>query len=140
MWRGDLEDEPGRLSGFTRDRAAILDAFAESRREGKIAAVAPFPYTAGFCDEIIAGGFDGITVYLNPLERELVPQIERAADAGMATIAIRPLCAGKALASATPAECVRTVLAQRGVATAVVTYSSLEHLTELSSYGPASSR
>jgi aryl-alcohol dehydrogenase-like predicted oxidoreductase len=135
MWRGDLKDEPGRLAGFARDRAAILDAFAESKREGKLGAVAPFPYTAGFCDDIIAGGFDGIAVYLNPIERDLVPQIERAADAGMATIAIRPLCAGKALASTTPAECVRMVLGQRGVATAVVTYSSLEHL-----YGLTSSR
>jgi aryl-alcohol dehydrogenase-like predicted oxidoreductase len=131
MWRGDLKDESGRLAGFARDRDDILDAFAESSHEGKLGAVAPFPYTAGFCDAVIAGGFDGIAVYLNPLELDMVPQIERAADARMSTIAIRPLAAGKALGSTSPADCIRLVLGHRGVATAVVSYSSLDHLREL---------
>lgn len=132
MWRGDLKDEPGRLAGFARAAPELAEAFAALRAAGKLGAVATFPYTAGFCDAVIDARFgDAIAVYLNPLERELVPQIERAADAGMATVAIRPLAAGKAVAEVSPGDCLRGVLGQRGVATAVVTYSSLEHLKQL---------
>jgi aryl-alcohol dehydrogenase-like predicted oxidoreductase len=132
MWRGDLKDEAGRLAGFARQRDEISDAFAALRGEGMLGAVAPFPYSVGFADAVIeAAVSEGITVYLNPVEREMVPQIERAARAGMGTIAIRPLAAGKALATASPVECVREVLAQGGVATAVVSYSSSEHLDAL---------
>ncbi|MBK9072027.1 MAG: aldo/keto reductase [Myxococcales bacterium] len=132
MWRGDLKDEAGRLRGFSAQIDEIVDAFAELKRAGKVAAVAPFPYTAAFADALIShGGFDGLAVYLNSLERDMVPQIERAADAGMGTIAIRPLAAGKALAAASPAQCLAEVLRQRGVNCAVVTYSSLAHLEDL---------
>lgn len=132
MWRGDLKDEAGRLAGFDRDYDELLRAFDELRTAGKIGAVAPFPYTGGFADAFIArGGFEGLSVYLNPLEREMVPQIERAADAGMGTIAIRPLAAGKALGPTDPGVCLRDVVAQRGVTSAVVGYSSREHLAGL---------
>ena len=132
MWRGDLKDERGRLDGFARQRDELRDAFDALRRSGKIGAVAPFPYTAGFADAVIDAGLcEGLAVYLNPVEREMVPQIERAAAARMATVAIRPLAAGKALEATSPAACIGSVLAQRGVATAVVTYSSSEHLREL---------
>jgi len=132
MWRGDLKDELGRLYGFARQRDEVRDAFDALRRSGKIGAVAPFPYTAGFADAVIDAGLcEGLAVYLNPVEREMVPQIERAAAAGMATVAIRPLAAGRALEATSPGACIGSVLAQRGVATAVVTYSSSEHLREL---------
>jgi aryl-alcohol dehydrogenase-like predicted oxidoreductase len=131
MWRGDLKDEPGRLVGFARQREQIRGAFERARQAGKMGAVAPFPYTAGFCDATIDAGLDGITVYLNPVEREMVPQIARAHAAGIGTVAIRPLSAGKALATANPAACIRSVLGEPGVATAVVTYSSPEHIAEL---------
>jgi len=132
MWRGSLQDEPGRLAGFAHQLDELRDAFVALRTAGKVGAVATFPYTAGFCDAVIDARFgDGIAVYLNPLEREMVPQIERAADAGLATLAIRPLAAGKAVPATSPRECIQGVLAQRGVGTAVVTYSSLDHLREL---------
>ncbi|MBX3154679.1 MAG: hypothetical protein KF773_01680 [Deltaproteobacteria bacterium] len=132
MWRGDLKDEPGRLAGLDAQAGALAEAFAALRAAGKIGAVAPFPYTPGFADAAIeAGCFDGLAVYLNPLEREMLPQIERCAARGLGVVAIRPLCAGKALATASPATCVRGVLSERGVASAVVTYSSAAHLREL---------
>ena len=190
MWRGDLADEPGRLAGFDRERGAIRAAFDALRGKGKLGAVAPFPYTAAFADRVIGGGgpgagapddggpgsggsgaggplCEGLAVYLNPAERELLPQIRAAARAGMGTVAIRPLAAGKAVAAAAPAaaaaaappvaagaagapaarppgaagapaarppgaaDCVREVLAEPGVATAVVTFSSRAHLDEL---------
>lgn len=144
MWRGDLKDEPGRLAAFSRERGAIRAAFDALRAKGKLGAVAPFPYTAGFADRVIGGpatsgaaaGQDsplceGLAVYLNPAEREMLPQIRAAARAGMGTVAIRPLAAGQALAGTTAAACVREVLAEPGVATAVVTFSSRAHLDEL---------
>jgi len=131
MWRGDLKDEPGRLAGFVRQRDEIRAAFERARRAGKLGAVAPFPYTGAFCDATIDAGLDGIAVYLNPVEREMVPQIARAHAAGIGTVAIRPLSAGKALDAASATACIRSVLAEPGVATAVVTYSSPEHLREL---------
>jgi hypothetical protein len=83
---------------------------------------------------------EGLAVYLNPVEHEMLPQIRAAAGAGMGTIAIRPLAAGRALAGGAPpggpaaagaSACVREVLAEPGVATAVVTFSSRAHLDEL---------
>jgi len=149
MWRGDLTDEPGRLAAFARELPAIRAAFAALRGKGKLGAVAPFPYTAAFADLVIAGGAgggdraplcEGLAVYLNPVERELLPQIRAAARAGMGIVAIRPLAAGRALEAgatigatvgSTAAACVREVLAEPGVATAVVTFSSRAHLDEL---------
>jgi hypothetical protein len=159
MWRGDLKDEPGRLAGFARARGTIRAAFDALRGKGKLGAVAPFPYTAAFADAVIGDGAaqgddaplcEGLAVYLNAAERELLPQIRAAARAGMGTVAIRPLAAGKAVAVAaappaaagadadvagapprTAAACVREVLAEPGVATAVVTFSSRAHLDEL---------
>jgi aryl-alcohol dehydrogenase-like predicted oxidoreductase len=138
MWRGDLKDEPGRLAGFAREREAIRAAFDALRAKGKLGAVAPFPYTAAFADQVIEGTgggagplCEGLAVYLNPLELELLPQIRAAARAGMGTVAIRPLAAGRAVADLQAAACVHGVLAEPGVTTAVVTYSSLAHLGEL---------
>ena len=140
MLRGDLADEPGRLAAFARELPAIRAAFDALRDKGKLGAVAPFPYTAAFADLVIGGGDDGgaplcegLAVYLNPVEHELLPQIRAAARAGMGIVAIRPLAAWRALteARASAAACVREVLAEPGVATAVVTFSSRAHLDEL---------
>jgi aryl-alcohol dehydrogenase-like predicted oxidoreductase len=132
MWRGDMKDEPGRLRAFSAAVPDIADAFAQLRAAGKVGAVAPFPYTTGFADAALAATcFDGLTVYFNPLERDMLGQIEAAAAAGLGIVALRPLFAGKALAGSSPAECVRSVLAQPGVTTTVVSYSSLAHLDDL---------
>ena len=149
MRRGDLKVEPGRLAHFARELPAIRAAFDALRARGKLGAVAPFPYTAAFADLVIGGASggdgaplcEGLAVYLNPVEHELLPQIRAAARAGMSVVAIRPLAAGRALAAgeaAAPAAlvpsaaaCVREVLAEPGVATAVVTFSSRAHLDEL---------
>jgi hypothetical protein len=61
----------------------------------------------------------------------MVPHIERAANAGMGAVTIRPFAAGKALASTTPAEYIRWVLDQPGVTTTVGRCSSPEHLSTL---------
>jgi len=139
MWRGDLKNEADRLQRFRAASAEISDAFAELRTAGKIGAVAPFPYTPAFAELVIDLGWDGLAVYLNPLEQEYLPQILRAAAAGSSTIAIRPLAATKALASVCVDDCVRSVLSRPGVATAVVSYSSIQHLEELTSAARARS-
>jgi aryl-alcohol dehydrogenase-like predicted oxidoreductase len=133
MWRGDLKQEPDRLAGFVRQRDELRDAFDELRRAGKLGVVSPFPYTAAFADHVIeAGTYAGLAVYLNQLEREYLPQIRAAAAAGMGVVALRPLAAGKAVTNGTGAASgVRSVLGEPGVVTAVVSYSSHDHLHDL---------
>ncbi len=139
MWRGDLKQEQERLAGFARQREAIQAAFDALRREGKIGAVATFPYTTGFADAMLSAHFgDGLAVYLNPIEQEMRGQVERAASMGAGVIAIRPLAAGQAAAAGiAAATCLQEVLGREGVSTAVVTYSSPEHLDELVRAVPA---
>jgi aryl-alcohol dehydrogenase-like predicted oxidoreductase len=132
MWRGDMRDEAGRLAAYRESMALVRDAFTRLKREGKVGCVAPFPYTSGFADVAIdSAAFEGLTIYLNPVEHEMDPQAARAVEAGMGIISIRPLGAGKALAGASATECVRSVLGQPGVATTIVSFSSLEHAAEL---------
>lgn len=132
MWRGDLKQESARLAGLREAHAALMDAFRELREQGKIGQVSVFPYSAEFADICTdLGGFDSLCVYLNPVEQEMLPQIARAGAAGISTIAIRPLAAGKALGGASPRECVRFVLDTPHVSHAVVTFSSAAHLLDL---------
>ena len=133
MWRGDLKQEEARLTGFARQRDAIRLSFDALRKEGKIGAVVTFPYTTGFASAALAALVgDGLAVYLNPIEKEMVPYIERAAAAGAGVVAIRPLAAGDAAGAGIDVQtCVRDVLSRRGVCTAVVTYSSVQHMEEL---------
>ncbi len=133
LWRGDLENEPGRLTGFANQRGDLQAAFADLRQAGKIGAVVTFPYTAAFAEQTHSTGFgQGLAVYFNSVEQEMVPQIARAARSGMGVVAIRPFAGGKSLAAGSPpGACIEAVLRQPGVTTAVVTYSSVEHLLEL---------
>lgn len=132
MWRGDLKNEESRLAGLVDRRSQLAHAFDELRCAGKIGAVAPFPYTQGFADRSIESSlFEGLTVYLNPVEQEMRPQIAAAVARGMGIVALRPFAAGKALASATPRVCIQSVLATAGVTTTVASFSSQVHLDEL---------
>ena len=128
MWRGDLTREQDRLSGFTAQRDSIREAFALLRREGKVGAVLPFPYTLAFAEKVRSEeSFDGLTVYLNPLEVDHVPFL-----GWKATVALRPLAAGRVLeAGYKPATAIAWALAHPGVSTTVVSYSSAAHLREL---------
>jgi aryl-alcohol dehydrogenase-like predicted oxidoreductase len=130
MWRGDLNREQDRLNGFMARRDSIHEVFASLRREGKVGAVLPFPYTVAFAEKVLAEeSFDGMTVYLNPLELDYVPFL-----GPKATVALRPLAAGRVLeVGYKPATAIEWALAHPGVATAVVSYSSAEHLKELCS-------
>jgi aryl-alcohol dehydrogenase-like predicted oxidoreductase len=133
MWRGDLKDEEARLAGFSRQRDEIQAAFDALRVAGKIGAVATFPYTLGFADAVLSARFGGgLAVYLNPIEHEMQGRVDRADALRAGVIAIRPLAAGKAAAAGIDAAtCLRDVLGRPAVSTAVVTYSSVEHMEEL---------
>lgn len=133
MWRADLKNEPARLEGVATQRGELVAVFHRLQRAGKIGAVAPFPYTAGFADLLLDPELcAGLAVYLNPNEREMSAHLVRAADLGMGGIAIRPLAAGAAVTGAhTARSCLQMVLGHPGVTTAVVSYSSAKHLAEL---------
>jgi len=133
MWRGDLKDEEARLAGFARQRDEMQAAFNALRKEGKIGAVATFPYTVGFANAVLSARFsDGLAVYLNPFEQEMLGHVDRAAAIGAGIVAIRPLAAGRAAEEGIDvATCIRDVFSKPAVSTAVVTYSSLGHMEEL---------
>lgn len=132
MWRGDLKQEAQRLDGLRAQRDEMLACFGRLKQAGKIRRLALFPYSTGFASLALElTCVDALVVYLNPLELEMVPNIQQAASAGVDTIAIRPLSAGKALEAGSVEACVRFVLEHPGVSGAVVTYSTLAHLDEL---------
>ncbi|HKK48797.1 MAG TPA: aldo/keto reductase [Alkalispirochaeta sp.] len=88
-------DDAVRRGEFDRDRDDLFEESERLKQEGKIAALASFPYTVGFASHAIESGiYDGIVTYFNILETEwldLFPAIEAC---GMGVIGIRPLCAG----------------------------------------------
>lgn len=89
------EDDAIRTREFDRDKEALVTETDRLRQEGKVGALASFPYTVPFARHAVASGvYGGLVIYLNLLETEwleLFPEMERR---GMGVIGIRPLCAG----------------------------------------------
>lgn len=151
MWRGDLKDEPTRLARLQAQLPEIAAAVAALQKTGKIGVVTAFPYTSGCAELLLDQSWNqGFTLYLNPLELEMLPFLEKVRAAGAGTIALRPLAAGRmaeaaqspsgasqsaeaALAGASQSAggALAWALAQSGVCTGVVSFSSLPHLDQL---------
>jgi aryl-alcohol dehydrogenase-like predicted oxidoreductase len=71
-------------------------------------------------------------LYVNSFETEMLTIVERSADAGQGTVALRPLAAGRAATTPEgPAGALAWALAKPGVSTGVVSFSSTQHLDEL---------
>ncbi|MEX2443014.1 MAG: aldo/keto reductase [Alkalispirochaeta sp.] len=89
------QDDAIRIREFDRDKDELREETEKLKQEGKIAALASFPYTVGFAERAIGSGvYDGVVTYFNILETEwldLFPMIEAR---GMGVVGIRPLCAG----------------------------------------------
>ncbi len=138
----------------------IRAAFDALRAKGKLGAVAPFPYTAAFADLVIAGGEAGArcrplcgwpctwTPSSTRCCRRSAPprrpgwvssRSGRSPPGGRSRRPIRPrlprrlprAAAAPPAPAPSAAACIREVLAEPGVATAVVTFSSRAHLDEL---------
>jgi aryl-alcohol dehydrogenase-like predicted oxidoreductase len=135
------EDAP-RLAILARDGAAAEDAWSGLKADGRIGALAVFPYS----DALLRASLDlpwvdGLVTYLNPVELEAAPYLDRLAEEGRGLAAIRPLAAGKALEDArlsdgldvAPEDRAAFALAfslmHPAVASSILTVSSAEHVS-----------
>jgi len=88
-------DDAIRIREFDRDRDDLLEESEKLKQEGKISALASFPYTVGFAEHAIGSGvYDGVVTYFNLLETEWLDLFPALEERGMGVVGIRPLCAG----------------------------------------------
>lgn len=143
LLRYDLKQPEARAALFDRDADVVSRSVEALKRAGKIRSMVSFPYT----DTIALRALDlpecdGLALYVNPLELDSVPLLDRAHAAGKNVLAIRPLAAGRMLTEA-PSEALaraieheptervlaafRYALAHPAVVTTVASLGSIPH-------------
>jgi aryl-alcohol dehydrogenase-like predicted oxidoreductase len=131
MWRGNLEDETGRIRGFSESANRILEVVDQAKYLGKIKSFHCFPYTFEFAQQALEAPFvDGLTIYRNPLEIKYDPLLARAQAIGKRVLVIRPFKAGEALADIGVANLIKFSANSPAVDGIVVSCSSIKHLEE----------
>ena len=96
MVRHTPNDDAPRLAILERDRDAVAEAAQRLKAEGKIGALAVFPYSEPFRAAALAEPFvDGLVDYLNPHELEAAPWLDALQERGQGFVAMRPLFAGE---------------------------------------------
>jgi hypothetical protein len=133
MWRNGLENDEERVAAFKNNADALSWVAAELKSKGKIERLLCFPYSPGFADEAVRiEGIDGLTVYRNQQETEYDSAIDNCAKAGKMAFVIRPLNAGKVLATdkVTAADHVRNSLDMSAIEAGIISSNSLDHLRE----------
>ena len=89
-----------RIAALHEGLPQFIDEWEQLRRSGKVGALASFPYTLRFADEIIPLDFcDGLAAYLNPGELEHRGHLDDLMNRERGFLAIRPMFAGKVLES-----------------------------------------
>lgn len=97
-----LEDRY-RLPLFEACRDEVAATALRLQEAGKIGCLTVFPYTTEFAEAALGLGWcDGLTSYLNPVERECVPYLDAMEGRGQFFLAIRPLYAGLLASGAHP--------------------------------------
>ena len=95
MVRHTPNDDTPRLAILERDGAAVAEAAQMLKAEGKIGALAVFPYGEPFRRAVLAESFvDGLVDYLNPSELEAAPWLDALHARRQGFVAMRPLFAG----------------------------------------------
>jgi aryl-alcohol dehydrogenase-like predicted oxidoreductase len=85
-----------RLSTLASCRDELEATWADLRREGKVGALASFPYARPFAERVLdLPACEGLVTYLGPAELEMAPLLDGLAAAGQGFVAIRPLLAGR---------------------------------------------
>ncbi len=84
-----------RIAEFRETADDLREEFTRLKQEGKVQALASFPYTFGFAREAVTSGiYDGLVAYFNVLETEWLDLFPAMAERGMGFVGIRPFCAG----------------------------------------------
>ena len=143
MVRHTPNDDAPRLAILTRDGAAAQDTWGQLKADGKISALAMFPYSDAVLRASLAlPWIDGLVTYLNPLELDAAPYLDRLATEGRGFMAIRPLLAGKVSNNAPfwdgldiappdrPAFAIAFSLMHPAIASTILTASSPVHLDQ----------
>jgi aryl-alcohol dehydrogenase-like predicted oxidoreductase len=131
LLRFDLKQEDARLRIFADAQEEIADTVAALKAQGKIGAVVAFPYTRTLAEPVVKGAWcDGLALYLNPLEREMDEEAERARALGKSVLAIRPFAAGRLFTETSLGsdDALAHVFGFAAVASAVVSASTESHL------------
>jgi aryl-alcohol dehydrogenase-like predicted oxidoreductase len=91
----DRRGDPARLAAMPAINEELAATAAALKAEGKIGALACFPYTPGFAAPAIASGiFDGLVAYFSLVETELVPLLDTMRQRGMGFVTMRSLLQG----------------------------------------------
>ena len=143
MVRHTPNDDAPRLAVMARDGAVAQDTWEGLKANGKIGALAVFPYSDALLQASLAlPWIDGLVTYLNPLELDAAPYLDRLATEGRGFMAIRPLLAGKVADDAPfwntldiaaqdrPAFAIAFSLMHPAVASTILTASSAAHLDQ----------
>lgn len=94
------EDAP-RLEILRSCAEEVADIAARLKSEGKIGALAAFPYSPAFRDACLQiDAIEGVVDYLNLIETEPAGSLDRLEAGGRGFAAVRPLAAGKLAANA----------------------------------------
>lgn len=84
-----------RLSILNACQTELEVTWAQLQQEGKVGALASFPYSTTFADAVLKlPTCQGLVTYLNLLELEMTPWLEQIAAQGQGYVAIRPLGGG----------------------------------------------
>lgn len=134
LLRYDLSQDEVRLQILLDSADRIADVFATLKREGLIGSLVAFPYSRPIADELVrAEWIDGLTLYVNPLEREMEGVLDDCASAGKPVLAIRPFAAGRLFTETNQGvtDALEYAFGMAAVQTSVVSVSSREHLRAL---------
>ena len=94
-----------RLEILTACQEELQTTWSKLEQEGKVAALASFPYSVPFAQAVLQlPSCQGLVTYLNLLELEMIPFLEQMAQQGQGYVAIRPLGGGLITSDAVQAE------------------------------------
>jgi hypothetical protein len=131
MWRGHLNDEVGRLRGFSDSTDRLFDVVHLAKHHGLINDFRCFPYTLEFAKQALDHPIvDGLAIYRNPLEIEYDPLLARASTIEKSILVIRPFKAGDAFLDIGASNLIKFSASLPMVEGIVVSCSSILHLEE----------
>jgi hypothetical protein len=132
MWRRKLDDDPGRISHFQSNTAAIGEAVEAEKARESVGRFLCFPYSPAFASAAVEQEWvDGLAVYRNLEEHDYDSALEETAAAGKTAIVIRPFFGGKLVEQRDPAELLAAALDAPAVEAAVLSTNSMTHMRAL---------
>ncbi len=93
--RHQPNDDAHRLPLLEACQAELNQTWQDLQQQGKVGALASFPYSVAFAERALAtDSCKGLVTYLNPLELEMAHLLDDMVEQGQGYVAIRPFCGG----------------------------------------------